>query len=617
MRYLIIPVLAGGLLLRLLTARGTFLNPDEAIVFLVANQPNLSAVIQAGLTQPHPPLTFILLYFWRLLGTSELWLRLFSVLTGTAAVFFLYRYLRLKLDQHTALSGAVLFSFLPAVVGLSAEVRQYALLLFLMTVALYLLELGFSQSRSGALFLSGIFSALAGATQYSGLVLSVALGALFLFRAISEKVKKPLWLWGGLGQLFALITYAFFYFTHIVHLKGSPMQQFALTGWLRASYFHPELESPIRFLLRTTFDLFSYLFSSRPFGIVGLLLFLFGTVFTIIRRHWNLTILLIAPFVTNILCALFHLLPYGGTRHSIVLALFVVIGITAALSSIPKKEWLKPATAGILMLATNIFLTPPAQHISRPNARQELMHRAIATLKDNAPGGDTIFADYQSSALLSYYLADHTKPVPFFGKTVGPFWEFNYGGYLVVSSTEWSFNRLQFLTVLESLFHYYPFRDNRTIWVFDGGWGMPLVSNQPELGSNLAVFPVTAPTAATESLLIAACEEVRPLVKVPLNSVILPSRYYKTSTVNAARPLAQQVLSYTELYLRAKQGQEEFDACLPALAFWVFHDPAWHPEFMAYMADGESYISAGYRFTLLLMDVTRQIAVYQIEKIEQ
>jgi hypothetical protein len=38
---------------------------------------------------------------------------LFSVLTGTAAVYFLYKYLRLKLDEKTALAGAVLFSFLP------------------------------------------------------------------------------------------------------------------------------------------------------------------------------------------------------------------------------------------------------------------------------------------------------------------------------------------------------------------------------------------------------------------------------------------------------------------------------------------------------------------------
>jgi len=616
-RYLIIPILALGFLLRLLTAQGTFLNPDEAIVFLVANQPHLKAVIQAGLTQPHPPLTFILLYFWRLLGTSELWLRLFSVLTGTAAIYFLYKYLRLKLDQGTALAGAVLFSFLPAVVGLSAEVRQYSLLLLLMTIALYLMELGFTQSHPVALFLSGIFSGLAGATQYSGVVLSVALGILFLFQAISKKVKKPLWIWGSVGQLFALFIYAFFYFTHIVHLQGSPMQQFALTGWLRTSYFHPEPESPLRFLFRTTFELFSYFFGSRLFGILGIILFITGIILTIIRRRWNLTLLLIVPFVVNILSAFLRYLPYGGTRHSIVLALFVVIGITTALSFICGNARLKPAIAGILMLGANILLTPPAQHISRHNARQQLMHRAIETLKNNAPEGDTIFADYQSSALLSYYLADHTRPVPFFGKTVGPFWEFNYGGYLVVSSTDWSLNRLQFLAALDSLFQYYSFRDNRTIWVFDGGWGRPLVSNEPELGSNLAVFPVTAPAIAIESLLLTASEKLRSMIKSPVRSVFLPTRYHKSTTVNAASPLAQQVLSYTQLYLRAKQGQNEFDSCLPALAFWVFQAPEWHPEFMAYMADGESYISAGYRFTLLLMDVSHQIAVYRIEKIER
>ncbi|MGQ9678717.1 MAG: glycosyltransferase family 39 protein [bacterium] len=617
MNFPLLLILLGGFLLRLLTARGTILNPDETIVFLVANQPDLKAVYQASLTQPHPPLAVFLLYFWRHLGTSELFLRLFSVVSGTGAVYFFYRFLKLKFDRFTALSGTILFAFLPPVVALSAEVRQYALLLLVGALALFFLEKGFSSSRPWDLLLAGVFSGLAGATQYTGLLLSLTLGVLFLYQAVKKGLKRPLFVAGITGQVFAFGLYIFFYFTHIVRLKGSPMQLFALTGWLRSAYFHPEIEPFLSFLFRATSELFTYLLGGKLFGLIGLLLFLLGVGYSIVKRRLVLTLLVLFPFLSGVLGAVFHLIPYGGTRHSIILAPFFVLGITTTLSFIPKINWLRPGFAGILALTTNIFLTPPAQHIHRQDARPKLMNRAIQFLKENAPPGDTIFADYQSSVLLSYYLADHTRPVPFFGHSHGPFWEFSYGDYLVVTSTEWSLNRAQFLTFAESLFHYYPFSDNRTVWVFDGGWGRPLVLNEAEWGRNLAVFSITAPSTAIENIICAAGEKVRPLLKNPVRSVFLPTRYFKKRLVTATAPLAQEVISYSELYRRAREKPDEFDSTLPALAFWVFGDAEWHAEFMGYMADGESYISAGYRFTLILLSPFREVAVYRVEKIEQ
>jgi uncharacterized membrane protein len=74
-----------GFLARLWTASGTFLNPDEALHFRLANQVSLNLAYKASLTSAHPPLLIFLLYYWRALGASELWLRLPSVLAG--AVF--------------------------------------------------------------------------------------------------------------------------------------------------------------------------------------------------------------------------------------------------------------------------------------------------------------------------------------------------------------------------------------------------------------------------------------------------------------------------------------------------------------------------------------------------
>jgi predicted membrane-bound mannosyltransferase len=133
-------LLAAGFLVRLPPAWRYFLNPDEALHNLLASQSSVGQAYAAALTNAHPPLLIILLYYWRWLGQSEFILRLPSVIAGTASCWFIYRWLKLVTDRATALIGMLLFAFAPTLIWLSAEIRQYALLLFFMTVCLYLSE---------------------------------------------------------------------------------------------------------------------------------------------------------------------------------------------------------------------------------------------------------------------------------------------------------------------------------------------------------------------------------------------------------------------------------------------------------------------------------------------
>src|ERR1700758_2864111 len=82
-----------GFLARLWTASGTFLNSDEALHFRLANQPSLALAYKESLTAFHPPLLTLLLYFWRALGTAELWLRLPLVLASVAFCWMFYKWL--------------------------------------------------------------------------------------------------------------------------------------------------------------------------------------------------------------------------------------------------------------------------------------------------------------------------------------------------------------------------------------------------------------------------------------------------------------------------------------------------------------------------------------------
>src|SRR5271167_3369326 len=75
-------VLIAGLIARIVPASRLFLDPDEALHNLLASQATVGRAWAAALTNAHPPLLIIVLYFWRGLGQSELWLRLPSVLAG-------------------------------------------------------------------------------------------------------------------------------------------------------------------------------------------------------------------------------------------------------------------------------------------------------------------------------------------------------------------------------------------------------------------------------------------------------------------------------------------------------------------------------------------------------
>ena len=84
-------VVAVGFVVRVLAAQGTFLNPDEALQYMQANQRSAFLAYKASLTNAHPPLLFLVLYFWEFLSRSEWMLRMPSVLAGTTFCWLSFR----------------------------------------------------------------------------------------------------------------------------------------------------------------------------------------------------------------------------------------------------------------------------------------------------------------------------------------------------------------------------------------------------------------------------------------------------------------------------------------------------------------------------------------------
>jgi len=277
-------VVIAGCLLRLRAAAGTFLNPDEALHFSVANQSSLPAAYRASLTLAHPPLLILLLYFWRAVGTSEFVLRLPSVIAGTMCCWIFYKWLKTAFESVVGLTGVIFMALLPPMVALTAEVRQYSLLLLFTALAAYLLERALSENSAGLIALASASTCLAVLSNYSGLLFAMALGLYSGLRLLLQRFPaRMIGAWAA-GQVTEVILIGFLYIVQISVLKSSFLAEWASSDWLRRSYFHPGHDNVTAFILGRSFAVFQFVFGQQIVGDITALMFLAGVVLLLQRK---------------------------------------------------------------------------------------------------------------------------------------------------------------------------------------------------------------------------------------------------------------------------------------------------------------------------------------------
>ena len=259
-----------GFMARLLAASGIFLNPDEALHFRLANQLSLALAYKASLTAAHPPLFIFLLYFWRALGTSELWLRLPSVFAGTVFCWMFYKWLSKAAGSLAGFIALLFVALLSPIVLIAAEVRQYALLLAFLVSALYFLDEAFAEKSPSRMAAFSLCLYLAMLFHYSAFLFAAALGIYALFRIFTERPPASLVAAWAIGQLGGLALAVFLYRTHLSKL-GVGDSRTALQGWmseyyLQRSYFDPAHDNPVKFLVGHSFGVFQYFFGQLAVG---------------------------------------------------------------------------------------------------------------------------------------------------------------------------------------------------------------------------------------------------------------------------------------------------------------------------------------------------------------
>jgi hypothetical protein len=511
-------VLAIGFAARLIPAARNFLNPDEALHNLLASQTTIRQAWAAALTNAHPPLLILILYYWRALGQSELWLRMPSVLAGTAACWFFYRWLRLVTDRTTAFFGLLLVSFAPSLILLSAEIRQYALLLFFMTACLHISELALQKNspRLMALFSVSLYGALL--THYSALIFACAIGIYLLVRLYPFRERLGLFAVWAAGQIGGVAIAAYFLVTHVSRLRQTGMVRADLESYLRKSTFHAGERNPVEFVAAQTLRVFTYVVSHGLVGALMLLAFLAGVFYLVRLKEWRndeglkhgvarpsprqLALLIAIPFVANWGIALAGLYPVGATRHSSYLAPFAIAGAAVGIAAVvPAAGWSKSVAILACMAVCNLFPAPPPPIRAQDQSRA-LMKSAVAELRASVTPGSVLLADYESGLLLGYYVCPQGVVRIF--PSAEAFATADCGAYRVLSPSfrEWKFVADTFPGEFASASKMLGGRTQEPagsteVWLFYSGW---INDSAPAMKKELADFGCTAPKNFGENI---------------------------------------------------------------------------------------------------------------------
>lgn len=119
---------------------------DEATQVILSQNSIYSIIFQRGVDF-HPPFSYLLLHFWIMVGTSEIWLRMLSVIFGVGAVWITHKLTKILFNKKIALFAATLLAVNPYHIYYSQEIRMYSEAAFFAILSIYFLYLRLKRAR--------------------------------------------------------------------------------------------------------------------------------------------------------------------------------------------------------------------------------------------------------------------------------------------------------------------------------------------------------------------------------------------------------------------------------------------------------------------------------------
>ena len=482
-------IIAAAFAIRMVYAGSCYLNPDEAEHFGAARSGSWLEAYKASLMLAHPPLFILVLHGILFLGATELILRLPSLVAGTAALWLAFAWMRRSLEGIAALAGLGFLALSPAAITAATEVRQYGLLLLFVCGSLYATQRTFAERSTTWAVVQGLFLLGALLTNYTAVVVLVALGLY-----VSLRLASPSWLKGGAPQgiLIAITASQLVLATllgclYLGHIRRSAVfTSIGSLDYLQRYYYAAGHEGALGFVWRAVSGTFYYAVGPRPLAILLLLVFVAGVAALLAGRTRapGITgLLVISPFVVGLAAAAFRVFPFAGSRHQAYLLPFLALGISAAVAWLP-RGWTVPLLLMGLVVAP-VWIAHSAPENDPRVLPRFAMTETIDYLGRTVPRGEPLFVDDVTLDDLRYYLARNDTRLDEWSSSAGV--EERLDGYLVVvprMRSQIAFRPVEMVEDVTDSARALGLPPGDPLWVVCAAWKEPSLGSRLPLGAD-------------------------------------------------------------------------------------------------------------------------------------
>ena len=167
----------------------------------------------------HPPLFFLVVYYWYKLGHSEFMLRFPSMVFGVASIPVAYALVNRLFGKQTAGIAALIFALSPIHIWYSQEARMYTLQMLLCLASTFYFVKALHENRAKDYGLYVLFTVMAFFAQISTMMLVVAQGSFVIIYTSRDRIKMIAWLW-VLAQVLLVCTPWITNSKGLHHMKG-------------------------------------------------------------------------------------------------------------------------------------------------------------------------------------------------------------------------------------------------------------------------------------------------------------------------------------------------------------------------------------------------------------
>lgn len=197
---------------------------DEATQAILSQGSVYSIIFERGVDF-HPPFSYLILHFWIKMGTSEIWLRMLSVIFGVGTVWIAYKLTKVLFNKKIALLSTILLTVNHYHIYYSQEVRMYAQATFFGVLSIYFFHRSIKNPKS--IYFAGYILSTAALlyTHYDGFFLVFA-QIFYLLLKEKEKFKNFV-----LNLLIIFLTYIPWIPQFLIQFQNGLMANEYLPGW--------------------------------------------------------------------------------------------------------------------------------------------------------------------------------------------------------------------------------------------------------------------------------------------------------------------------------------------------------------------------------------------------